>query len=472
MPPEDATAPPRTLFEKVWERHVVARDAAGNELLFIDRHLAHEGSFHAFAKLAERDLPVARPDLTLLIADHYAPTRGRGAPIADPEVARVIDQLGENAARFGLSLIGLSDPRQGIVHVVGPELGFTLPGLTVVCGDSHTSTHGAFGAVAFGIGASEVAHVLATQTLWQRRPLAKRVRFSGRPDAGVGAKDLVLAMIAQIGADGGTGAALEYAGPTVEALSMAGRMTLCNLAIECGARFGLIAPDRTTFDWVAGRPLAPEGAMLERALADWRALASDPGAAFAEEIAVSVEGLAPMVTWGTSPEQAAPVTGRVPDPAELPTAAKRDAAAQALAYMDLAPGQPLEGLAMDRVFIGSCTNARLEDLREAAEVFRGRTAQVPTLISPGSSAVKRAAEAEGLDRVFRTAGVEWAESGCSMCVGMNGDLVPPGARCASTANRNFPGRQGPGSRTHLMSPRMAALAAVTGALGRPEESAR
>ncbi len=461
-------AGPRSLFEKVWERHVVERDAEGNELLYVDRHLAHEGSFHAFGKLAGRDLPVARPDLTLLIADHYAPTRGRDRPIADPEVARVSRLLEENAARFGLDLIGLQDPRQGIVHVVGPELGFTLPGLTIVCGDSHTSTHGAFGAVAFGIGASEVAHVLATQCLWQRRPKPMRVRFVGQPRASVGAKDLVLAMIAQIGADGGSGHALEYVGSAVERLSMAGRMTLCNLSIESGARFGLIAPDATTFAYVTGRPLAPRGALLERALADWRGLASDPDAPFAAEVTVEVDGLGPMVTWGTSPEQAAPVAGRVPDPASLPTAARREAAAKALAYMDLQPGQALDGLAIDRVFIGSCTNARLEDLREAAAAIGGRRAQVPALVSPGSRAVKRAAEREGLDAVFRAAGFEWADSGCSMCVGMNGDLVPPGARCASTANRNFPGRQGPGSRTHLVSPAMAALAAVEGCLRNPE----
>jgi 3-isopropylmalate/(R)-2-methylmalate dehydratase large subunit len=459
---------PRSLFEKVWERHVVTRDDEGNELIFVDRHLAHEGSFHAFGKLAARSLPVARPDLTLLVADHYAPTRNRHLPIPDPEIARVSSLLAENAQRFGLELIGLDDPRQGIVHVVGPELGFTLPGLTIVCGDSHTSTHGAFGAVAFGIGASEVAHVLATQTLWQRRPAAKRVRFEGEPAPSVAAKDLVLAMIAQIGADGGTGSALEYAGPAVEALSMEGRMTMCNLSIECGARFGLVAPDETTFAWVEGRPLAPSGTLLARAIEDWRGLASEPGAAFDEEIRVEVEGLTPMVTWGTSPDQATPVAGHVPDPATLPTAAKRDAAAEALAYMGLQPGQALAGLPIDRVFVGSCTNARLEDLRAAASVLAGRRVAVPTLVSPGSMTVKRLAEAEGIDRVFLEAGAEWADSGCSMCVGMNGDLVPPGERCASTSNRNFPGRQGPGSRTHLMSPVMAATAAVAGSLLPPE----
>jgi 3-isopropylmalate/(R)-2-methylmalate dehydratase large subunit len=462
---------PRSLFEKIWERHVVTADEDGNELLFIDRHLAHEGSFHAFDKLADRALPVARPDLTLLVADHYAPTRNRHLPIADPEVARVSHRLAENARRFGLELIGLDDPRQGIVHVIGPELGFTLPGLTIVCGDSHTSTHGAFGAVAFGIGASEVAHVLATQTLWQRRPRALRVRFTGIPVASVTAKDLVLAMIARIGADGGSGGAIEYAGSAVAALSMEGRMTMCNLSIECGARFGLVAPDETTFDWVKGRPMAPREPLLADAIADWRGLASDPGAEFDEEIHLDVEGLTPMVTWGTSPEQAAPVAGRVPDPAAMPTAARRDAAAEALAYMGLRPGQPLDGLPVDRVFIGSCTNARLEDLRAAAAVVRGRRVTVPTLVSPGSMAVKRAAEEEGLGHIFREAGAELADSGCSMCVGMNGDIVAPGERCASTSNRNFAGRQGPGSRTHLMSPAMAASAAVAGCIRAPEAEA-
>ena len=357
-------------------------------------------------------------------------------------------------------VFGLADSRRGIVHVAAPELGLTLPGLTIVCGDSHTSTHGAFGAYAFGIGASEVAHVMLTQTLWQNRPNRMRIVVDGELFPGVGAKDMALSIIAKIGTDGAQGHAIEYAGGAVRGLAMAGRMTLCNLSIEAGARLGLIAPDETTFAYLKGRPFAPEGAAFERAAADWRMLASDPDAEFDREVLLDAREIAPIVTWGVSPEQAAPITGVVP----APEGAKAEATRDALAYMGLKPGQRLTDIHIDRVFIGSCTNGRLEDLRAAAAVLAGRQARTPGLVSPGSMTVKRQAEEEGLDAVFRGAGLEWADAGCSMCVGMNGDLVPPGQRCASTTNRNFKGRQGPGSRTHLMSPAMVAAAAVTGHL--------
>ena len=453
----------RTLYAKIWEDHAVAAGPGGRTLLAIDRHLVHEGSFHAFEALAAAGRAVRRPDLTFATPDHYVPTRGRD-PIADPELREKVDRLGANAARAGITLFPVGDARQGIVHVVGPEQGITQPGLTLVCGDSHTSTHGAFGALAFGIGASEVTHVLATQALWQARTRTMRVAFEGRLPAGVFAKDLVLALIARIGAQGGTGYTIEYAGPAIRALSMEGRMTVCNMSIEAGARAGLVAPDDTTFAYLIGRPWSPQGADWERALGLWRALPSDEGARFDAEVTIDAGGLEPMVTWGTSPEHGAPISGVVPDPARESDGARRASAGKALAYMGLVPGQRLEGLAIDRVFIGSCTNSRLEDLREAARVVRGRKAVVPALVVPGSGLVKRAAEAEGLDRVFREAGFDWREAGCSMCVGMNGDLVEAGLRCASTSNRNFEGRQGKGARTHLVSPAMAAAAAVTGRL--------
>ena len=454
---------PRTLFAKLWEAHVVT--AAGDkDLLWVDRHFVHEGSHHAFAKLADRGLPVAEPGLTFGVADHYVPTRRRDRPIADPDIARMVRTLEENAATHGFSLFGLHDPRQGIVHVAGPEAGLTLPGCLVVCGDSHTSTHGAFGALGFGIGATEVAHVLATQTVWQKRPKAMRLTIDGTLAPGVGAKDMALAWIAKLGADGARGHAVEYAGSAVRGLSMAGRMTLCNLSIEGGARMGLVAPDATTFDWLAGRAYAPQGAAWDAAMAWWRGLVSDDGAAFDREVTLDAAEIAPVVTWGTSPEDALPITATVPDPAKESDPARGEKIRAALDYMGLVPGRPLEGTPVDRVFIGSCTNARLEDLRAAAAVLQGRAARVPGTISPGSSAVKRQAEEEGLDAIFRAAGLDWVESGCSMCVGMNGDHVNPGERCASTTNRNFRGRQGPGARTHLMSPVMAAAAAVTGTL--------
>lgn len=458
------TGRPLTLFDKLWRSHDILEEDEDHILLWIDRHFVHEGSFHAFDKLRARQGKVARPDLTFAIADHYVPTRQRQKGAADPDVARMIDQLAENAADHGLQMFGLDDPRQGIVHVVGPEQGLTLPGLSIVCGDSHTATHGAFGALAFGIGASDVSHVLATQTLWQRRPKPMRITVEGDLADGIGAKDVILSIIAQIGANGAAGHAVEYAGSTIRDLSMAGRMTLCNMTIEAGARFGMVAPDETTFAYLAGRPYAPDGPLFERAVEDWRLLGSDDGAAFDEEIALDATEIAPIVTWGISPEDALPITERVPTPASATTDEQGRHLELALDYMDLKPGAPLENIAIDHVFIGSCTNARIEDLRSAASVLSGRRARVPGLVSPGSQAVKRQAEEEGLDRIFMDAGLEWVDSGCSMCVSMNGDIVPPGVRCASTTNRNFRGRQGPGARTHLMSPAMVAAAAVAGHL--------
>ncbi len=452
----------RTLFDKVWGAHEILRRDDGVSLLWVDRHLLHEGSHHAFAKLAERGLSVAEPELNTAVVDHYAPTRNRGA-IADPAIRRMIDTLEANAAAHGIRCFGLRDPRQGIVHVVGPEQGLTLPGLTINCGDSHTSTHGAFGALAFGIGATEVAHVLATQTIWQKRPRTLRLTVEGALGPGVGAKDIALSWIAKFGADGARGHAIEYAGQAVRNLSMEGRLTLCNLSIEGGARLGMVAPDEETVAFLEGRPFAPKGDDWERAVAAWMDLPSDADAAFDVEWSLDAAEIAPVVTWGTSPDDALPITATVPDPARA-APDRRERIAAALDYMGLAPGRPLEGTPVDQVFIGSCTNARIEDLRAAAAVLAGRQARVPGLVSPGSALVKAQAEAEGLDRVFTAAGLEWADAGCSMCVGMNGDIVAPGKRCASTTNRNFRGRQGKGARTHLMSPAMVAAAAVTGVL--------
>ena len=453
---------PATLIDKLWDAHEILRREDGASLLWIDRHLVHEGSHHAFARLAARQLPVAEPALTFAVVDHYAPTRDRDH-VADPDVARMIATLGGNARAHGLREFDLGDPWQGIVHVIGPELGLTLPGLAITCGDSHSSTHGAFGALAFGIGATEVAHVLATQTVWQRRPKTLRISVSGTLSPAVTAKDLALHWIAELGADGARGHAIEYAGPAVRALSMEGRMTLCNLSIEGGARFGVISPDETTVAYLEARPYAPAGADWPAAVAQWQGLRSDPEAQFDREIEIDGQAVAPTVTWGTSPEEALPITARIPDPATRP-ARKAAQARAALAYMGLEPGRPLIGVPVDQVFIGSCTNGRIEDLRQAALVLRGRKAKVPGLVSPGSSQVKRQAEREGLDRVFAEAGLDWVASGCSMCVGMNGDVVAPGKRCASSTNRNFRGRQGRGARTHLMSPAMVAAATVTGAL--------
>jgi 3-isopropylmalate/(R)-2-methylmalate dehydratase large subunit len=455
---------PQTIIDKLWAAHEIVRRDDGESLLWVDRHYVHEGSFHAFAKLAARGAAVAEPGLTFAVADHYVPTRGSRKNIANPEIARMVRQVEENTAQHGIRLFGIDDPRQGIVHVVGPEQGLTLPGLLVVCGDSHTSTHGALGAYAFGIGASEVAHVLMTQTIWQKKPRPMRVTVAGATTPGVVAKDIILAIIARIGADGATGCAVEYAGSAIRALSIEGRLTLCNMSIEAGARCGVVAPDETTLAYVRGRPHAPQGADLDRAIEAWSGLASDADAAFEREVTLGGEEIAPIVTWGTSPEDALPIDAALPDPAREPDAARAKRMREALDYMGIAAGKKLTEIAVDRVFIGSCTNARIEDLRAAAAVLAGRTAKVPGLVSAGSSQVKQQAEQEGLDRIFREAGLEWGESGCSMCVGINGDLVAPGERCASTTNRNFRGRQGPGARTHLMSPAMVAAAAVHGHL--------
>ena len=456
-----ASAAARTMFEKIWARHVVSEGPGGHVLLYVGRHLLHEGSTAAFARLAAAGRRVRRPDLTFATTDHFLLT-APGAAATDPELAGLLSGLAGHAAAHGIVHFGLGDARRGIVHVIGPEQGLTLPGTTLVCGDSHTATHGAFGTLAFGIGSTEVEHVLATQTLWQQKPRVMRITVEGRLGPGVTAKDLILAIIARIGAAGGVGHAIEYAGSTIRALSMDERMTVCNMSIEAGARTGMVAPDETTFAWLEGRPFAPRGAVWARALADWRTVASDPGARFDREVPLAAGDVEPTVTWGTSPQDALPITGRVPDPAAAGDPARRASQERALAYMGLRPGTPLSEIAVDRVFIGSCTNSRLEDLRAAARVVRGRRALVPAWVVPGSGLVKRAAEAEGLDRVFVQAGFEWREAGCSMCVGMNGETAREGERVASTSNRNFEGRQGKGARTHLVSPAMAAAAAVTG----------
>ena len=455
---------PQALIDKLWSAHEIAHRDDGAGLLWVDRHYVHEGSFLAFSQLQKRGRTVAEPALTFGIADHYVPTRGRDRGIADPAIAAMVMTLERNTSANGISLFGLRDPRQGIVHVVGPEQGLTLPGLLIVCGDSHTSTHGAFGAYAFGIGASEVAHVLMTQTLWQKKPKRMRVTVNGAAAAGIGAKDIALSVIARVGADGARGHAVEFAGSAIAALSMEGRMTLCNMSIEAGGRCGVVAPDAVTFKYLKGRPYAPKPAVFDRAVEAWSGLVSDPDAAFDREVTLDADAIAPIVTWGTTPDDALPIDGRAPDPAREADPARAKYLREALDYMGIAPGRKLTDIAIDRIFIGSCTNARIEDLRAAAAVLAGRVSKVPGLVSPGSSTVKRQAEAEGLDRIFRDAGLEWAESGCSMCVGINGDVVPPGERCASTTNRNFRGRQGPGARTHLMSPAMVAAAAVGGHL--------
>src|SRR5271169_3118093 len=454
----------KTLIDKLWSEHEVARREDGATLLWVDRHYVHEGSFLAFTQMRNRGRSVAEPGLTFGIADHYVPTHARDRAIADPTIAAMVTDLEANTSEHRISLFGLDDPRQGIVHVVGPEQGLTLPGLLIVCGDSHTSTHGALGAFAFGIGASEVAHVLMTQTIWQRRPKRMRITVDGKTAPGIGAKDIVLAIIAKIGADGATSHAVEFAGSAIRALSIEGRLTLCNMSIEAGARCGMVAPDQVTFDYVKGRPFAPKGAAYDQAIEAWSKLTTDAGAEFDREVRLDAAEIAPVVTWGTSPEHALPIDSSVPDPAGEPDPARANELREAIEYMGLRPGQKLNEVLIDRAFIGSCTNARIEDLRAAAAVLAGRISKVPGLVSPGSSPVKRQAEEEGLDRIFRDAGLEWGESGCSMCVGINGDIVAPGERCASTTNRNFRGRQGPGARTHLMSPAMVAAAAVAGRL--------
>ena len=455
---------PRSLLDKIWDEHVVT-ERGGEALLYIDRNIVHEGSFHAFAALAKEGRKVRKPRQNFATADHYVPTVGRDRgvrAIADDEIRGMVELLEANARDNALLHLGMNDPRQGIVHVIGPELGITQPGLTMACGDSHTSTHGAFGALAFGIGASQLKQVLATQCLWQKKPKTLRVVVDGTLGAGVSAKDVILAIIAAIGTAGATGHAIEYAGAAIRSLSMEGRLTVCNMSIEAGARAGMVAPDDTTFEYLHGREFAPRDAAWDAALAWWRTLPSDESATFDRELRLDGARLEPTVTWGTSPEEALPVSGHIPDPARMDAADKRAHAEQALRYMDLKPGMRVTEIPIDRAFIGTCTNGRIEDLRAAAAVLRGRKAVVPAWVSPGSTPIKRQAEAEGLDRVFTEAGVEWRDSGCSGCAAMNGDIVPAGMRCASTSNRNFEGRQGKGARTHLMSPAMVAAAAVMG----------
>ena len=464
---------PRTMFDKIWDRHAILTSDDGQTLLHIDRHLLTDGSFHGFNMLAANGHAVRRPDQTFAVPDHYVPTRGRAdADFADDERRQLVKTLDANTAAHGITQFGLGDARQGIVHIIGPEQGITQPGLTMVCGDSHTSTHGALGAFAFGIGASEVSHVLATQSLWQKKPNSMRVSVEGERGIGVTAKDIILAIIARIGAGGGVGHVIEYAGSTIRSLSAEERMTVCNMSIEAGARAGMIAPDETTFDYLKGRAYAPSGEEWDKAVAYWRTLPSDADAAFDRDVTIAAADIAPMVTWGTSPEDAVPITGRVPDPAGAVDVQKRAAMEGALEYMGLEPGCALDGLAVDRGVIGSCTNSRIEDLREAAAIARGRSAAVPTMVVPGSGLIKAEAEAEGLDQIFLAAGFEWLDAGCSMCVGINGDTANAGERTASTTNRNFVGRQGTGVRTHLVSPAMAAAAAVTGKLTDPRTLAR
>jgi 3-isopropylmalate/(R)-2-methylmalate dehydratase large subunit len=456
-----------TLFEKVWDAHVIHQEAGGPALLYVDLHLVHEvTSPQAFEGLRLAGRRVRRPDLTLATVDHNGPPGDRRLPIADQVAALQLTPLVGNAREAGIELHDLDSPDQGIVHVIGPELGATRPGSVIVCGDSHTSTHGAFGALAFGIGTSEVEHVLATQCIVQSRPLTMEVRFTGSPRPGIAAKDLVLALIRRIGTAGGTGYVLEYTGDAIRALSMEGRMTICNMSIEAGARAGMIAPDETTFEYLASRPRSPKGEAWTRAVAEWARLSSDPDARYDQTVVIDTATLGPQVTWGTSPGMTVEITERVPDPADAPSPAERQSYRRALEYMDLRPGTPLEGLPVDRVFLGSCTNGRLGDLRAAAGLVRGRRVApgVRAMVVPGSQRVKAAAEAEGLDQVFLAAGFEWRNPGCSMCLGMNEDILAPGERCASTSNRNFEGRQGRGGRTHLMSPAMAAAAAIEGCL--------
>ena len=455
--------PGKTLFEKIWDRHVVVARDDGQTLLYIDRHLCHDGSFVGFSRLREEGRSVRRPERTFATPDHYTPTASADLGILeDPRAREIVAAIDKNCADFGVPLFPWGDERQGIAHVVGPEQGITLPGVMLVCGDSHTSTHGGLGCISFGIGASEVAHVLATQTLWQKKPKTMRITVDGTLGFGVTAKDVILAIIGQIGASGGVGHAIEYAGSAIRGLSVEGRLTVCNMTIEAGARSGLVAPDDATIAFIDGRPFAPKAEKWEKATAFWRTLPSDDDARFDKEVRVDGNAVAPMVTWGNSPQDVAPVTDIVPDPASEPDPERRAAMTAALDYMALTPGTPLTEIAVDRVFIGSCTNSRIEDLRAAAAVAKGRKAVVPTLVVPGSGLVKKQAEAEGLDAIFQQAGFEWRLPGCSMCVGMNGDQLAPGERSASTSNRNFRGRQGPGSRTHLLSPAMAAAAAVAG----------
>ena len=460
-------AQPRTLFDKIWDAHLIDRQQDGTCLIYIDRHLVHEvTSPQAFEGLRLSGRTVRRPDATLAVADHNVPTTDRAAGISDPESKLQVETLEANAKANGITYFGMDDIRQGIVHIVGPEQGLTLPGTTLVCGDSHTATHGAFGALAFGIGTSEVEHVLATQTLIQRPAKNMLVEVEGELGVGVTSKDIVLAIIGEIGTAGGTGHVIEYTGSAIRALDMAGRMTVCNMTIEGGARAGLIAPDETTFAYLQGKPMAPKGGAWEQAVSYWKTLPSDPGAHYDKIIRLDAASIVPQVTWGTSPEDVLPITGAVPDPAAIEDASHRAAMARSLEYMGLTAGQKLAEIPVQRVFIGSCTNGRIEDLRAAAVIAQGRkvAAGVNAMVVPGSGLVKEQAEEEGLDKIFLEAGFEWREPGCSMCLAMNADKLSPGERCASTSNRNFEGRQGRGGRTHLVSPAMAAAAAVTGHL--------
>jgi 3-isopropylmalate/(R)-2-methylmalate dehydratase large subunit len=453
----------KTMYQKIWDAHAILQDGDGQTLLHVARQFAHDGSIHAFEFLHDRGLAVRRPDQVFATPDHGVSSRSHVlAAISDSERWRGVDALARNTAKFGIVHFALDDPRQGIVHVVGPEQGITQPGMVLVCGDSHTSTHGALGALAFGLGASDMLHVLATQAIWQRPAKTMRITVQSKLPFGVSAKDLILAIIGIIGANGAAGHAIEFAGPTVRAMSMEQRLTVCNMSIEAGARAGMVAPDEVTYAYLDGRPFAPKGAQWDKALAYWRTLPTDAGAVFDREVSIDASALAPMVTWGNSPEDVLPVDGQIPDPASEPDPERRATMLRTLDYMGLVPGMAVTDIAFDQVFIGSCTNARIEDLREVSNIVKGRHAIVPTLVVPGSSQVKLAAEAEGLDRIFTDAGLIWGESSCSMCVGQNGDLVGAGKRCASTSNRNFVGRQGTGSRTHLLSPAMAAAAALTG----------
>ena len=468
-------AGPQTLFDKIWQSHVVDVQDDGTTILYIDRHLLHEVlSPQAFEGLRLAGRQVRRRDATLAVADHNVPTTDRRQGIEDPESRLQVETLSVNCKEFGVPIFDMLDPRQGIVHVIGPEQGFTLPGTTVVCCDSHTATHGAFGALAFGIGTSEGEHVLATQTLRTAKPRNMRVLADDPLPPGCTGKDLILTIIGRIGTAGGTGHIVEYVGRAFRDLSMEGRMTVSNMTIEAGARAGLMAPDDKTFAYLKGRPMAPQGAQWDAAVAYWRTLQSDDGAVYDKEVRVDAADIAPQVTWGTSPEDVVPITGAVPDPQDAPTEAKRAAMRRSLDYMGLTPGTRMADVTIDNVFIGSCTNSRMEDLRAAADILRGRRVadHVDAMVSPGSSLIKQQAEAEGLDRVFIAAGFQWRESGCSMCLGMNPDRVPPGKRCASTSNRNFEGRQGRDARTHLVSPAMAAAAAVTGRLTDVRQLAR
>ncbi len=456
---------PQTLFDKIWDDHVVVAEPGAPAVLYIDLHLVHEvTSPQAFAGLRTRGLRVRRPDRTIATADHGVPTTDRSLPIVDEMARKQIALLEANCREFGITYYGIDSPRQGIVHVIGPELGLTQPGMTIVCGDSHTATHGAFGALAFGIGTSEVEHVLATQCLLQVKPKTCEVRLEGQLGKGVSAKDIILALIAKIGIGGGTGHVFEYTGSTIRSLSMEERMTVCNMSIEGGARAGMVAPDDTTFEYIACRPFAPKGAAWDAALAKWRQLPTDPGARYDRTISLDASALEPMITFGTNPGMGMPITARIPDPDRVPDVSQRQALAKALTYMDLRPNEPLLGHPVDVVFIGSCTNSRISDLRLAAQVFKGRHVdpRVRVLVVPGSTPIKQQAEREGLHEIFKAAGAEWREPGCSMCIAMNGDELQPGQYSVSTSNRNFEGRQGKGGRTFLASPLTAAASAVTG----------